>query len=56
MCTEKVSQAIARRRFALDCESICFECAGKFFLKKMHEGVSLCFWCRVKEYFSSRSK
>ena len=50
MCTEKVSQAITRRAFYLDCESICFECASTFFLKRIHEGVSLCLWCRIKEW------
>lgn len=35
----------------LDSESICFECAGKFILKRLGPGVSLCFWCRLKELF-----
>lgn len=34
-----------------DCESICWECSSVFMLKRKHEGVSLCLWCRIKELF-----
>jgi len=37
-----------------DCESICWECASTFMLKRRYEGVTLCLWCRVKEWFLSR--
>lgn len=34
-----------------DCESLCFECGRKFGLKKIHDGVALCLWHRIKEFF-----
>lgn len=36
-----------------DCESICWECASTFMLKRMYKGVALCLWCRIKERFYS---
>jgi len=40
-----------KEEFCKDCESLCFECGRKFGLKKIHEGVALCLWCRIKELF-----
>lgn len=34
-----------------DQESICWECASTFGLKKVYDGVALCLWCRIKEVF-----
>ena len=36
-----------------DCESICWECASTFMLKRRYEGVTLCLWCRIKEYWQT---
>jgi hypothetical protein len=33
--------------------NICWECQSTFRLKRLHEGVALCFWCRVKECISN---
>ena len=36
--------------FYQDCESVCFECGSTLGLKKIHDGVSLCLWHRIKEF------
>jgi hypothetical protein len=39
-------------RWLRNCESICYECAGTTMLRVMSDGVSLCIWCRIKEWFA----
>ena len=41
---------MTKQEFLTDCESICFDCAGKPF-KVIAPGVSLCFKCYVKELY-----
>lgn len=41
---------LTEKEFYEDCESICFECGRKFGLKKIHDGVALCLWHRIKEF------
>jgi hypothetical protein len=41
---------MTQEEFDTDCESICWECASTFKLKRLGEGVALCLWCRIKEW------
>lgn len=40
--------------FLLDCESICFDCASTYRLKRLSPGVALCLPCRIKEWLRKK--